>query len=200
MLVQVFLIYMYEIGGGSMKKIVSIALTLVLCFTLSGCGEQANNEKKEYTIEFISDGKYIAKIKVMEGELINPPENPIKADYTFSHWATHEHSTDGSEKFDFTTAPTKNNTLFAHFTYTPKENGSQNSNTTYGYEKIYNEYSEKLKKQCPTLSIKECAEIATEGTTKMAEYMYSAKGTDGQYATYQMWVEKLTNVYLSEAR
>ena len=31
----------------------------------------------------------------------------------------------------------------------------------------------------------------------MAQYMYSAKGTDGQYATYENWASKLYDVYIN---
>lgn len=34
----------------------------------------------------------------------------------------------------------------------------------------------------------------------MAQYMYSASGTDGQYTTYQNWVNKLTEVYMNNCR
>ena len=44
------------------------------------------------------------------------------------------------------------------------------------------------------------ANILNEGVTKMAQYMYSASGTDGQYATYQSWVDKLFTVYMNECR
>lgn len=72
--------------------------------------------------------------------------------------------------------------------------------TTNTYEKILNQYTAKLKRECPTLSMMECAEISNEGMVKMAEYMYTAKGTDGQYATYEKWAGKLIEVYMQEAR
>lgn len=71
--------------------------------------------------------------------------------------------------------------------------------STYGYEDIYNEYSERLRNECPNLALTECAELANEGVGKMASYMWSAKGTDGQYNTYQEWATKLYNVYLEAA-
>ena len=69
--------------------------------------------------------------------------------------------------------------------------------STSGYQAIYDEYSARLQNECPTLSMMECAELSNEGVSKMAEYMYQAKGTDGQYATYQTWAEELMEVYLS---
>lgn len=77
---------------------------------------------------------------------------------------------------------------------------NQQINTHKNYQQIYNEYSQKLITSGPTSSIKEMAAILNEGVTKMAEYMYSASGTDGQYSTYQSWVNRLTEVYMSNCR
>ena len=66
-----------------------------------------------------------------------------------------------------------------------------------GYQEIYDEYSARLNDECQTLSMTECAELSNEGVKKMAEYMYKAKGTDGQMATYEEWAGKLMDVYLS---
>ncbi len=92
----------------------------------------------------------------------------------------------------------------------PTESKSEKSSTdktkahsTQGvskYETIYNEYAQKIRDAAPTSSISELAEIVNEGVGKMAEYMWTAKGTDGQYATYEEWSGKLMDVYLSEAR
>lgn len=92
----------------------------------------------------------------------------------------------------------------------PTESKSEKSSTdktkahsTQGvskYETIYNEYAQKIRDAAPTSSISELAEIANEGVGKMAEYMWTAKGTDGQYATYEEWSGKLMDVYMSEAR
>lgn len=71
---------------------------------------------------------------------------------------------------------------------------------TSNYETIYNEYAKKIRDAAPSSSISELADIANEGVGKMAEYMWRAKGTDGQYATYEEWSSKLMDVYLSEAR
>lgn len=92
----------------------------------------------------------------------------------------------------------------------PTESKSEKSSTdktkahsTQGvskYETIYNEYAQKIRDAAPTSSISELAEIVNEGVGKMAEYMWTAKGTDRQYATYEEWSGKLMDVYLSEAR
>ena len=72
--------------------------------------------------------------------------------------------------------------------------------STRGYQAIYDEYSARLQNECPTLSITECAELSNEGVSKMAEYMYKASGTDGQYATYETWAGKLMDVYMASAQ
>lgn len=181
-----------------MKKMMLIIVSLFLLLNATGCGsENENLEGKKFEIRFLSEGIELEKYYVKYGELISPPENPTKENYTFSHWATHEKSTDGSEKFDFNEPVTTHTTLFAHFTLNAN---NEDLDTTYGYEKIYNEYSEKLKKQCPTLSMLECAELSNEGISKMADYMYRASGIDGQYTTYETWAKKLTEIYLQEAR
>lgn len=77
---------------------------------------------------------------------------------------------------------------------------TSSTQTVSKYEQIYNEYAQKIKDAAPTSSITELAEISNEGVSKMAEYMYSAKGTDGQYATYEEWAGKLMDVYMNEAR
>ena len=69
-----------------------------------------------------------------------------------------------------------------------------------GYQEIYDTYSARLQNECPTLSVMECAEVSNEGVRKMAEYMYSASGTDGQMETYNSWAAKLMDVYMAEAR
>lgn len=79
-----------------------------------------------------------------------------------------------------------------------EETASIDSNS--GYQAIYDEYSARLQNECPVLSVIECAELSNEGISKMAEYMYTAKGTDGQYATYETWGQKLTDVYLASAQ
>lgn len=77
---------------------------------------------------------------------------------------------------------------------------SSSSSSASGYQAIYDTYAARLRNECPSLSISECAEIETEGVGKMAEYMWTAKGTDGQYATYEEWAGKLWDVYMESAR
>lgn len=69
-----------------------------------------------------------------------------------------------------------------------------------GYQAIYDEYSARLIAECPSLAMTECAELSNEGVSKMAEYMYKAKGTDGQYATYEEWAGKLMDVYMESVQ
>ncbi|MDD4027290.1 MAG: hypothetical protein PHO75_03845 [Candidatus Shapirobacteria bacterium] len=69
-----------------------------------------------------------------------------------------------------------------------------------GYQEIYDEYVARLKSECPKLAMTECAELSNEGVAEMAKYMYSAKGTDGQYQTYEKWSGKLMDVYMQEVK
>lgn len=61
-----------------------------------------------------------------------------------------------------------------------------------GYQVIYDEYSARLQNECPNLAMTECAELANEGVREMAKYMYTAKGKEGQYATYEEWSQSYT--------
>ncbi len=81
----------------------------------------------------------------------------------------------------------------------PQPATNQNSGAC-GYQCIYDQYAARLRSECPSLSITECAEINNEGIEKMADYMWKASGTDGQYATYEEWSGKLFDVYLESAR
>lgn len=72
--------------------------------------------------------------------------------------------------------------------------------TYSNYEQIYDEYSQKIKEAAPNVGISELAEILSDGVSEMADYMWRAKGTDGQYATYDEWAGKLYDVYMSECR
>ena len=72
--------------------------------------------------------------------------------------------------------------------------------STRSYQAIYDEYSARLQNECPNLSMTECAELSNEGVTEMARYMYTAKGKDGQYDTYEEWSQKLYDVYMSSVQ
>lgn len=72
--------------------------------------------------------------------------------------------------------------------------------SSVGYQAIYDEYAARLRSECPSLSITECAELANTGVLEMAEYMWTAKGEDGQYETYELWAGMLYDIYLEEAR
>lgn len=80
------------------------------------------------------------------------------------------------------------------------EDTADSKGSSRGYQAIYDEYSARLQNECPNLALTECAELANEGVSEMAKYMYSAKGTDGQYATYEEWSQKLYDVYMSSAQ
>lgn len=79
----------------------------------------------------------------------------------------------------------------------PAAEGGSPEGSTHGYQAIYDEYSARLQNECPNLSMTECAELSNEGVSEMAKYMYTAKGKDGQYQTYEEWAQKLYDVYMS---
>ena len=196
------------------KNMISLILWTLLIFSLIVIIAGRNvkyGEKEKYTIDFYSNGEQIKEVVIEAGELVERPDDPVKEGVEFSHWATHEKTVDGSEVFDFSKAPTKSIGLFAHFkaksvpeseleSQPNDSNSNDNQTSYYGYEKIYNEYADRLKKECPTLAMMECAELANEGIVKMADYMFKAHGIEGQYATYEKWASKLINVYTQEAR
>jgi len=83
----------------------------------------------------------------------------------------------------------------------PSGSGSSSAGSaTTGYKAIYDTYAARLRAECPSLSVTECAVIANEGVTKMAEYMWRASGTDGQMTTYEHWAGRLMEVYMQSAR
>ena len=53
-----------------MKKIFSLLFIFVIAFLVVGCGDKPDPtpEKKEYTVEFVVDGKVIDTQKVEEGK------------------------------------------------------------------------------------------------------------------------------------
>lgn len=93
------------------------------------------------------------------------------------------------------TTSTKSTNVSTSTPSTPPSSTDTSSAT--GYQAIYDQYAAKLRSECPNLSITDCATISNEGITKMAEYMYKAHGTDGQYQTYSDWAGKLTDVYMA---
>ena len=103
------------------KKKMPIWLVVILVVIGLGIiGSIFMNDNNEYentdiTITFIVDGKHTKEITIPRGSLVEKPEDPSKEGYKFTHWATHEHSVDGSEIFDFNVAPTKSYWIFAHF-------------------------------------------------------------------------------------
>lgn len=195
--------------------IISFIVIISMLWIVSKNVETTDLEiKKEVCAVFLVDGNEYRKECVEEGDLVSPPDVPTKEGYIFSHWATHINSTDGSEIYDFSKPVEKYTMLFAYFDEvknnikTTESNTIINNNDNYSestpivsrYETIYNEYSDRLRNECPSLSLMECATIANEGVTKMAEYMYSASGTEGQYETYSDWATKLYDVYVESAR
>lgn len=167
-----------------------------------------NYNSQTFIITFDTDGGQPIESMEVHPNTYLSPVIPYKAGYEFTNWTLN------GTVFNFSgyvnSRITSNVTLKANYVKSNTSNNSNSSNsgsynnsynsTSYGYQKIYNEYSQKLVNAGPTSSITEMANILAEGTTKMAQYMYSAKGTDGQYATYQSWVDKLYNVYMNNCR
>lgn len=154
-----------------------------------------------------------SRINDKYAEIINTSENDtdlLKAQYNgYKKWLntvniTETQLLDLLEHLEqnYCTSKSSDNGSTDNNTNSNNNNSSNNTDTptVSRYEQILNEYTAKLKRECPNISMMECAEISTEGITKMAEYMLTAKGTDGQYATYEKWAGKLTDVYLKEAR
>lgn len=163
---------------------------------------------RSYTITFDTDGGQPIESMVVHPNTYLSPITPYKSGYEFVNWTLNgaifnfsgyvneRITSDVTLKANYVKkeTTTTNNNLNNNY------NPPSNSTSVSGYQQIYNEYSIKLKNAGPTSSITEMAEILNEGVTKMAQYMYSAKGTDGQYTTYQSWVDKLTEIYMNECR
>lgn len=105
---------------------------------------------------------------------------------------------------------------------TAEEDSPDNMTAEEEYQFILNNYTEKLKNATPTLineyndeaasnsngltglaeiansKVSDLADITMEGTQEMAKVMFG-KGT-GSYSEYESWVQKLTDVYISEAQ
>lgn len=183
--------------------------------------QQSYTNNAGYTITFDSNGgSNIDPIVVNRETVLKAPNPPTKEGYTFLGWLYDgkyfSFSNSKSIKSDITlvaqwmkTGPTEgvdahesNNDNYSTSPSTHDYNHEApiKTNTSRNYQQIYNEYSSKLINSGPTSSIREMAEILNEGITKMAEYMYSASGTDGQYATYESWAQKLTEVYMNNCR
>ncbi len=56
-----------------------ILLLIIFVVLITGCSEQ-------YTVQFVNDGELIETIKVLSGEKINAPNEPVKEGYTFEGW------------------------------------------------------------------------------------------------------------------
>ena len=108
-----------------MKRILTVILMLTLIvFSASGCITQEDN-KKEYSVTFDSDGgSKVDTITVTEGNTATKPADPTKNGFTFGGWYL------GETKYNFSSPVTDNITLKASWvqiTYTvtfDSDNGS----------------------------------------------------------------------------
>ncbi len=149
--------------------------------------------------EVIGDGNYQEKSdcsdtgrKVVRASY-NDYSDDLRVDLYFANEPLPEEPEDEGEDAE---EPAEEDTAVEEATTEAASTGTSSS----GYEPIYDEYAARLENECPTLSIDECAEIANEGVSEMADYMLSAGGTDGQYSTYETWSRKLMSVYIAEAQ
>lgn len=98
-----------------MKKLKTIALVIVSCLVLTGCGCQKEAEK--YTVSFNSNGGSAVVNQVVEdGKTVSKPADPTREGYTFAGWYTSE---DATQAYDFSKGVTGNLTLTARWTKGP---------------------------------------------------------------------------------
>ena len=100
-----------------MKKIFSLLFIFVIAFLVVGCGDKPDPtpEKKEYTVEFVVDGKVIDTQKVEEGKSATAPSDPKKDGYEFKGWDKDFTNVTSdlkvNAKFEKTTVETKKSTV-----------------------------------------------------------------------------------------
>ena len=98
-----------------------------------------------YTVTFNSNGgSAVAKQTIQNGNWATKPANPTRSGYTFAGWYADSALTFA---FNFSTAITKNITLYAKWTKnatpnpTPKPTPSANTVTTLTMHRLYNKYT-----------------------------------------------------------
>lgn len=70
-----------------MKKILSFFCLLFICFGLVSCTENKSKDPMEYTVQFDSAGGTPVSLQyVLEGELVNKPNDPTRSGYEFEGW------------------------------------------------------------------------------------------------------------------
>lgn len=94
--------------------IILLILVSQLYPTSGNDGDNMATDEKP-CITFMNEGVEYKEICVNKGEKITPPESPTKSGYEFSHWATHQNSVDGSEKYDFSEPVNESETVFSHY-------------------------------------------------------------------------------------
>ena len=100
---------------GIIISCVSIVLSIIICNSFVDKPSNKENKSDEVCIYFYVDDEEYDKECDNKGKYISAPTNPTKEGYSFSHWATHINSIDGSEKVDITKPLDKNTTVYAHF-------------------------------------------------------------------------------------
>ena len=117
--------YETKLKGLSIAGIIISLIMLIISFgvilsdssyeSLSTPSSNDKEETSEVCVTFMFDGNEYNKECVTKGSTISKPTDPEKEGYIFLNWATHEHSTDGSEVFSFSKPIEKDYTIYAHF-------------------------------------------------------------------------------------
>ena len=108
-----------------MRKLKSIAVAIVACLVLTGCG--CEKKATTYTVTFDSNGgTAVASQKVEDGKTVTSPANPTRDGFTFDGWYLND------VKYDFSKKVTSNFTLVGKWTAssTTKDNDKKDDNKT----------------------------------------------------------------------
>lgn len=93
------------------RRIVTVLLTIAMLW-LTGCEVvfDESNDEVEYTVTFDSDGgSFVEDIKVIEGEKINKPDDPVRKGSEFDGWFVDKAL---SVEFDFDSPITSNKVIY----------------------------------------------------------------------------------------
>ena len=107
--------------GCLIAALVCAGLLLTVILIVGSCINSSSNDNSvvepiKHQVIFYNDGEILKEVYVLDGGLLEKPDDPEKEGYIFSHWASHKSSTDGSEVFDFNLPVTSAYGLFAHYT------------------------------------------------------------------------------------
>lgn len=201
-----------------MKKLKTIALVIVSCLVLTGCGCQKEAEK--YTVSFNSNGGSAVVNQVVEdGKTVSKPADPTREGYTFAGWYTSE---DATQAYDFSKGVTGNLTLTARWTKgsvsevctktcgtgytlqnpdskdckcvknstntTPSNNTGKTTNNNSGKTNNSGTSTKPTPKPTPTPSTDPTPTTDPEPTPVVETYTYENKGTPSGFADVQVGI------------